>query len=291
MLKKFFRKMPLVLAVCGLAIVLTGCGGTNNPTDTGPAWLSSAGLWREDTGQRVTAVAANDVGAAVEFVRENPGTFTLAIGEDVPFAGTRADIWRNVGNVDLTIVGLGGQRKIIFTDPDALTTRLFEVGPDSSGDADIRIRLTLGNNITLVGRTYGEHEQTNHSTDLIRVRHGGHLIMKAGSRITAHTSTAATNDANGAGAAVHISTNGTFTMYGGEIIGNRANNAAADIAGGVFVRTNTSALYLKGEEASITGNFRGTDDTSADVVIHTAVPAELGNSLEADGRIGAVVRR
>jgi len=286
MMRKSFRKIPLVLAVCGLAIALTGCGGTNNPTDTGPDWLSSAGLWREDTGQRVPTVPANDVGAAVAHVNANtvPGrAYTLAISQDVN-AGTQT---LNQSHTDLTIVGIGGTaREIRFTATGG-DQSLFEVGLAGAGGGvfDDTIRLTLGNNITLVGRTEGQHGQAaNNGQHLIRVRRAK-LFMEDGAMITGHTNTA-NGTAGGLGAAVNVGAYGIFTMNGGIITGNRAT--AGSGAGGVFVTDGTSVFNMEG--GSITENYRGT--TAADVLVGNAADLNaLFASLQENPNIGVVIRQ
>jgi len=123
--------------------------------------------------------------------------------------------------------------------------------------------------------------------------------MEANARITGHTTTQG-GVANGSGAAVFLEHNSTLTMRdNAKITGNRANNengiTDGNTAGGVFLRRATSNLVMEG--GSITGNFRG-ENTPADVVfINDAVPAALGDSLEAiandaeDDRIGVVIRR
>jgi len=163
MIKKHFWKMPLVLAVCGLAFALAGCGGTSNPTERPPSWPPSAGLWCNDTQQRVdlAVVPANDVPAAVAHVNDNPGAFVLAIDKDVSTPGNTL----TAANANLTVVGLGGVREI-----RAISSRIFTIGPDAAVE-DTTMSLTLGNNITLVGRAYGNHG----SMDLVRVRNHGPL--------------------------------------------------------------------------------------------------------------------
>jgi len=90
---------------------------------TGP---TEAGLWNAATGQRVSAVPANDVAAAVAHVNANAasGPFTLAIDDDVSTSGSTL----SGANANLTIVGIGEQREIRFINL-ANNQRLFTLNP------------------------------------------------------------------------------------------------------------------------------------------------------------------
>jgi len=263
MIKKHFWKMPLVLAVCGLAFALAGCGGTSNPTERPPSWPPSAGLWCNDTQQRVdlAVVPANDVPAAVAHVNDNPGAFVLAIDKDVSTPGNTL----TAANANLTVVGLGGVREI-----RAISSRIFTIGPDAAVE-DTTMSLTLGNNITLVGRAYGNHG----SMDLVRVRNHGRLYMEAGSRITGHVNGGGSTG-NGFGAAVNIEPHGTFTMRGGEITGNRATSGDPVLAGGVSANYETSHFYMKG--GHIHGNTRGANGYRADIRINQGAVSLSGGA-------------
>jgi len=261
MIKKHFWKMPLLLAVCGLAFALTGCGGTSNPRDavnggngtTTPPWTPSVGLWDmadPDYPVLVETVPANNVADAVAHVNNNSGSFILAISGNVssgPNALTAED-------ADLTVVGLGSDAVIRLTE----TGRLFSVGHATSGLTS-NARLTL-KNITLEGR-----EQ---AYDLVRVWNGGRLYMDTGTTITGHTNTSP-GTSGGLGAAVNVGADGTFTMRGGTITGNSAAHANGHtyLSGGVFVNNATSRFYMKG--GSITGNTRemGNLPGAADIFV------------------------
>jgi len=264
MMRKSFRKIPLLLAVCGLAFALAGCGGTSSPTERPPSWPPSAGLWCYDTRQRVdlTVVPANDVHAAVGHVNDNPEAFILAIDEDVSTPGNTL----TAANANLTVVGLGGVREI-----RSMGSRIFTVGLYPGDGVGSTVSLTLGNNITLVGRAYGNHG----SMDLVRVRNHGRLYMEAGSRITGHVNGGGSTG-NGFGAAVNIERYGTFTMRGGEITGNRTTSGDPVLAGGVSANYETSHFYMKG--GHIHGNTRGANGYRADIRINQGVVSLSGGA-------------
>ena len=216
--------------------------------------------WSTAPATRVETVPANNIEAAIAHANANPATFTLAINQDV----TSGQNQMHTDNVHLTIVGLDEPRKIRFSTGTG-GDRLFDVGATA---VTTGTSLTLGENITLVGRTIGLHYQTaNSGTALIRVRLGGRLYMDDDSKITGHTSTSTTG-AHGSGAAVHIYDRGTFTMRGGTITGNRAINTGTNAAAGVSVAVASSRFYMEG--GNITGNHRGVNtDTPppADVLV------------------------
>jgi hypothetical protein len=107
-------------------------------------------------------------------------------------------------NVDITLLGMGGERIISLMPPGALFTV-------PSG-----VTLTLGNNITLKGHS-------GNNAPLVSVSSGGNLVMGTGSKITSNVSN------HGSG----VSNYGSFTMNGGEISNNKALSGY-DGGGGVF---------------------------------------------------------
>jgi hypothetical protein len=234
-------------------------------TDTVTADKTLAATWTTPSPIELDLYGTNLVSAAMAHVNANPEAFTLAIGADVdsgPNALTAED-------ADLTVVGLGSGAVISLTE----TGRLFSVGHAS--DQTSNARLTL-RNITLEGR-----EQ---AYDLVRVWNGGRLYMDTGTTITGHTNTSP-GTLGGLGAAVNVGADGTFTMRGGTITGNRAAHANGHtyLSGGVFVNNDaTSRFYMKG--GSITGNTRemGPLPGAADVFILNNV---IYFALSGDARI------
>jgi len=100
---------------------------------------------------------------------------------------------------------------------------LFSIGRDFT--------LELGNNITLQGRE-------NNNSPLVQVNWHGRLVMNDGARIVNNINTNAI-DPSVAGGGVNVNHDGTFTMYGGEISGNIADNNGWTVGGGVFINWGT----------------------------------------------------
>jgi len=216
-------------------------------TDAVTANITLAAHWAAPTVTVTPALAFTIIADAMTHVNNNTGPFTLAIDDDVTATATLS---LSSASADLTIVGIGGEREITRTG----TGRLFNVAVSEA-------RLTIGNNITLVGRD-------GNTNDLVIVQNGGHLTMLDGSRITGHTSSAA-GMATGLGAAVNVGNNGTFTMSGGTITGNTGTGTATWISGGVFVNADAGGrFYMEG--GSITGNTRGAG-IPADIYLNNAV--------------------
>jgi hypothetical protein len=93
--------------------------------------------------------------------------------------------------------------------------------------------LTLGNNVTLQGRS-------GNTDSLVVVKSGGSLAMTSGSKITGNTVSSS------GGGGVFVNNGGTFTMSGGEISGNTAASG-----GGVIVSSSGTFTMSGGE---ISGN-------------------------------------
>ena len=98
----------------------------------------------EGVSQPIATVAANNVAQAVSHVNANAGEYTLLLSQDVTVL---AEQHLNVGNRKLTIIGIGGEQKITRT--GTANGRTFLVGASNQTG----IELTIGNNITLQGRT------------------------------------------------------------------------------------------------------------------------------------------
>jgi uncharacterized repeat protein (TIGR02543 family) len=167
--------------------------------------------WTAPSPTPITTITANDVAAAVTYVKANAsaGAYTLFIDGDVTCARQTLD----VADFKLTIAGIGSERKINSSSNGAF----FTVGEASKTG----ISLTLGNNITLVGNSL-----TNFP--VVMVQEGAAFTMLAGSKVTGNNSIAGTS-ANGYGAAVLVTGEGSaFTMEGGAVTGN--TGTAADVA-------------------------------------------------------------
>jgi len=209
---------------------------------------ATAGLWREVSGGYVnTGIAANDLAAAITHINaaiSPAGAYTLLIDQHISAAPQTL----NRANHQLTIIGIGGPREIRLSE----NGRLFTVG--AGGQANIS--LTLGNNITLVGRRVGGNGNANNNDVVVAVQNAARLVMLDGSRITGNTNTAA-QDAAGNGAAVLVENlNTVFTMRGGAITGNAATASGTINTGGVYVRNNAR---FDMEGGNISGNTAVSD--------------------------------
>jgi len=115
------------------------------------------------------------------------------------------------------------------------------------------ISLTIGNNITLVGRNTAVHG-ANNNQPLVVVQNGASLTMNAGARITGNTALGA--GAAGQAGGVRVTGAGSvFTMNAGIISGNAAlgNNAGGGVRvdGGASFRMYGG--YIEDNEASAGG--------------------------------------
>jgi uncharacterized repeat protein (TIGR02543 family) len=112
--------------------------------------------------------------------------------------------------VDITLTGGSTERTVSLSTIGSL----FTVG---SG-----VTLTLGNNVTLQGRS-------DNTASLVWVDSGGTLVMNTGSKISGNTKS------SGYGGGVYVGNGGIFTMNGGIINGNSASHSSAGAGGGVAV--------------------------------------------------------
>jgi predicted outer membrane repeat protein len=135
-------------------------------------------------------------------------TFNVNANETIPPTNL---FFTGKSNIGITLIGTGGERTISLSSDGSM----FTVGADTAPGARVGITLTLGNNVTLLGRSAN-------NAALITI-YNNTLVMDTGSKITGNTNT--TRD--GGGVALY---SGTFTMNGGEISGNTARW----VGGGVF---------------------------------------------------------
>jgi uncharacterized repeat protein (TIGR02543 family) len=251
----------------GSYTVTANASGYNSKTSAAVAvtlFTPVAGLYKkappimpgdyDDTDVYINAVTANNVAAAVTYVNGNTGTYTLIINTDVD-AGPQT---LNVANVKLTIIGIGGEKKISLSANGAL----FALTNSAE--------LTIGNDITLVGCN------ANNSS-VVNVKGGAAFTMLTGSKVTGNTANASDDDR---GSAVLVD-GGAFTMNGGAITGNAVNHTngqAAQRTGGLRVNNSTQPVNLNG--GSITGN---TGSASELDVVLTGAPFTLSGSAVIGG--------
>jgi hypothetical protein len=137
-------------------------------------------------------------------------TFTLNANETIAPSTLS---YNGSPNIGLTLVGAGAERTISLS----ANGSTFTVGRG--------VMLTLGNNVTLQGRS-------SNTRPLVVVDPGGGLVMNVGSKIKGNK-TLFTTLAYGGG--VFVDEGGAFTMNGGEISGNTASGFAGGVcAGGTF---------------------------------------------------------
>ena len=208
----------------------------------------------------INTVAANDISAAVDYVRTNAavGEYILLLNQNVNADAQKLD----TANMKLTIIGIGEPRTITFNgEGDDRAEPLFNLQLASTS-------LTLGNNITLMGISNG-------LVELVRV-FSANLIMLDGSKITGHAATM--------GTAVAISgVNAHFTMHGGEITGNHYGGSSTTTPGGLRVYSANTFTMTGG---SITGNTHGDPPVARDVVLSDDA---IANSSKTGGTIGVSI--
>jgi len=224
--------------------------------DTVTADMTLTAVWTAPA--PIEAPGANAVAAAVAYVNANAnanaGVFTLFINANVDLGGAGATL--NAEDADLTIIGLGGAWEITRTGNGSTLTVTGGAGR----------RLTIGNNITLPGRT-----QTG---TVVTVAGGAEFVMLDGARITG-------NDTSSANGAVFVTGAGsTFTMWGGSITGNTSTAVSTQSASGVNVGTGGSVFAMHG------GSVSGNTGAGGDVFVQVATGS--GVSLSGSAAIGTL---
>ena len=240
-----------IVAVIGLSFASCGDNG-------GGGYTPTAGLYRGTlpnlvAADRVADVAANNVAAAVAYVNDNVGTFTLLVG--APVTVTAAQSLAN--GVHLTVAGIGGRQTITRQG----TGILFNL-------SGVNRSLTLGDNITLTAAANNTH--------LVQIAGGTSFTMNAGAQITGNTTAGANS------AAVNVTGEGsTFTMNGGEIFGNTATG----VSSGGGVRVATGALFVMNAGAVIRNNDAEGDSSGGGVLLTSAdsIFRMLGGEIRGNG--------
>ncbi|MCL2245059.1 MAG: putative Ig domain-containing protein [Treponema sp.] len=200
---------------------------------------------------RIGNVSSNDLSSAVNYITNssNPdGVYTLIIDRDVTTTGSSL----NRANRNLTIIGLGGERTIGRTTAGSIFTL-------TNGFA-----LTLGENITV--RAF----DGNTGSNLISLASGSAFTMKTGSKITGYSASTATIN-------VVSITEGTFTMNGGEISGNRhTGSATSSMTAAVRVSGANSTFIMNG--GTITDNILTGTSNPVAASIHAGGVIILGEA-------------
>jgi uncharacterized repeat protein (TIGR02543 family) len=181
------------------------------------------------------------------------GNYTITLSKDESF-GYKSLSYRG-RTVSLTIKGDTKERTVSLSS----TGLLFTVG---SG-----VTLTLGNNVTLQGRS-------DNTDSLVSVSSGGTLVMESGSKITGNTTSY-----YGGGVSVHIS--GTFTMSGGEISGNTSTLGGGVYVSGTFTKQWGGIIY--GSNASSTLKNTATRSESDSHAVYVSSGSKKRNSTAGAG--------
>jgi hypothetical protein len=229
------------ISVVPSAVVRTAAGlyinDSTEPVDMSSYTTPSPETWDNLLGKAMAYIKANAVTGTV---------YTIVLDSDI--SGNRtinldSVATNNVQTVAITLEGLSVERTI---------SRLNDTGSTFVINA-AGVTLTLGNNITLRGRTSGVGVHTgNNLSDVVTVTQGK-LVMLDGSKITGNTNTVSSNYQ---AAGVTVNSNATFEMRGGEISGN-TRTAGTRAAGGVFNRGTfiMSDGIIRGNTVNSSGNY------------------------------------
>jgi hypothetical protein len=190
------------------------------------------------------------LGKALQYIRANAVNdtlYTIVLGEDaVADSVLSAAALNNARNVGITLEGLGTERTV--TNKNGLG--IFGINSANG------VTLTLGNNITLKGRTNGVDGATSDGKgSLVSVYGNGKLVMVDGSKITGQT---LETTSNSKGAGVTVDGGGTFEMRGGEISGNTITGK--NCAGGAYIASGSFVMsggVIRGNTAIGSGFHAG----------------------------------
>jgi len=230
-----------------------GASLKNQGTAQSGTWfLADLFTWHYDLGTNNATITVSN-GIFTNMPGEPPVTATLAERLDWLRAfGQTADVTLSIEN-DETLspaqAVLPAGRTITVTGGGSIG--LSEVDGSRFDDGSLFAVLygttLILDNITLTGRNSTTHAANNHGP-LVRVN-GGTLRMNAGSKITGNTNSLVPGLPAwwAGGGAVHITNDGTFYMYGGEISGNVTTGAQF---GGAGVHITSGTFTMHGGEIS-----------------------------------------
>ena len=243
------------------------------------------------TGTPITSVEANDLKGAVDYIKgnANAGMYTLLISQNIR-AGEQA-LSDNADNARMTIIGLGGERIIGFSD-EAISEykdmyffhqSLFTVWAPGA-------ELVLGNNITLQGVAASDEAQGA----IVKVA-DGRFTMLPGSKITGHTTANGGYAGAGAGSygVVHVSPYdeddfAEFFMRGGVITGNKTADITPSMGGCVYVRDGVFVMR-GGRIYNNTSEYNG--GSAADVLLRGGSMFILSGNAQAGSVISVYEKR
>jgi len=220
---------------------------------------------------------------------KNAGGYIMVLGEDAGVRENEGDGIKNrevnsvtfSSGVDLTIIGIGGERTI-YTKGNGVFVL--------PGNAEAPIKLTLGNNITVRGNL------TRSGDGMIKVGNalGGDMeilfTMLDGSKVTGYTNSFPSNGAGNAAIVVegYADKRGnkiTFHMKGGIVTGNENAWTGGTSGSGVTVRRGN--ILLEGN-AVITGNTGFGGDIACGMNAGWPLPEDLFIEIKDNATIGEV---
>jgi len=245
-----FTGIIAIAAIIGFSFA--ACDDDGNTTAGGVDDLLTAGLYdkappilKDDI--PMANIEANDIAAAIYHVKRNSGTYTLLINKDVELEP------QVIARSNLTIIGIGRERKINLSK----NGNMFLLQANSSNG----VYLTIGKNITLVGRSTSGNGNENNNDCVITINGSDSFFtMLDSSKITGNTWQVDPASTSYLSSAVYILNGGAFTLKGGTITGNAISGATSSqvTAGGLYVGGSSSSAFLEG--GSITGNTGGLGD-------------------------------
>ncbi|MCL2805329.1 MAG: hypothetical protein FWD26_05260 [Treponema sp.] len=173
----------------------------------------------------------NNFEKAIAYVKDhsdNGQTYTLFVNDDFDVKPQVI----NTSDIKLTIIGMEQARELRLSENGVL----FTIGAPIC----IGIELTLGNNISLVGRYNEENGNENNNNTLVRVQNGASFTMNGNSMITGNYFSWNSGISGGGGVTIDY---GTFTMNDNSKITNNINDGEG--SGGVTV-TGGGTLVMNG---------------------------------------------
>jgi hypothetical protein len=104
----------------------------------------------------------------------------------------------------------------------------------------------------------------------------GNFTMNGTAKISNNTVNSSNSSSSYNSGGVYVNNNGTFTMSGGEITGNKNNGTSANASGGVFISSGTFTM----SGGSVTGNTNAYNtSSSADMFIASTFNLSGGSSI------------
>jgi hypothetical protein len=211
-------------AIALLCLVLAGvvsvsCAGSADEGDGGPA---APGLYAGDAAEPVKGIATLEEALTwLDSNAANDSRYSLYLNADensVPRILEPATLHQATG-VEIMLAGFGKQRVVTLTTDG----NLFIVQGDNT-------KLILGRDITL-------HGKSDNNASVVQVNTGGLFEMQPGSKVI--NNTAHDGSTIGRGGGIFVGINGTLSISGGIISGNKALGTEDDGGGGILINAGT----------------------------------------------------